>query len=97
MCALYRAGEVLAWPVKKLILGLLVVYRAAISPLLGPHCRFYPSCSEYLDEALTAHGLLRGLFLGLIRLSKCHPWNEGGYDPVPDRSRPRQSCCTDTQ
>jgi uncharacterized protein len=58
-------------------------YRLAVSPLLGPNCRFYPSCSAYALEALAAHGALRGSWLSLRRLGRCHPWHAGGYDPVP--------------
>ncbi|MFO1200720.1 MAG: membrane protein insertion efficiency factor YidD [Burkholderiaceae bacterium] len=60
------------------------VYRLAISPLLGPRCRFYPSCSEYTLEALRRHGLVAGAWLGAARLCRCHPLNDGGIDPVPD-------------
>lgn len=59
------------------------VYRLALSPLLGPRCRFYPSCSAYALEAIERHGALRGLALALRRLARCHPWHPGGYDPVP--------------
>jgi len=58
-------------------------YRYVLSPLLGTNCRFYPSCSCYAREALGTHGALKGLTLSLQRISRCHPWNEGGYDPVP--------------
>ncbi|HVP28968.1 MAG TPA: membrane protein insertion efficiency factor YidD [Myxococcota bacterium] len=58
-------------------------YRLAISPLLGPRCRFHPSCSCYLEEALRRHGALRGTYLGLRRLLRCHPFHPGGFDPVP--------------
>lgn len=64
------------------------LYQLVISPLLGPRCRFYPSCSAYAVEALTRHGALRGSWLALRRLLRCHPWNPGGVDPVPP-SRPR--------
>jgi putative membrane protein insertion efficiency factor len=60
------------------------LYQLAISPLLRPSCRFAPSCSEYAVEALTVHGAWRGTWLALRRLSRCHPFHEGGYDPVPD-------------
>jgi putative membrane protein insertion efficiency factor len=59
------------------------LYRSLISPLLGPHCRFYPSCSGYALEALERHGPLRGSWLALGRLVRCGPWTQGGYDPVP--------------
>lgn len=65
------------------LLFLIRFYRYALSPLLGPRCRFYPSCSEYAGEALQRHGLRAGLWLALRRLSRCHPWHPGGADPVP--------------
>jgi len=58
-------------------------YQLAISPLLGPRCRFYPSCSHYAIEAIETHGSLRGTWLTIKRISRCHPWHEGGFDPVP--------------
>ena len=58
-------------------------YQLAISPLLGPRCRFYPSCSHYAIEAIETHGALRGIWLTIKRISRCHPWHEGGFDPVP--------------
>lgn len=58
-------------------------YRYLISPMLGPTCRFYPSCSCYAEEALRQHGAARGTYLTVRRLMRCHPWNEGGFDPVP--------------
>jgi putative membrane protein insertion efficiency factor len=61
------------------------VYQRVLSPLLGPRCRFYPSCSEYAIEALTTHGPVKGLGLAGWRLLRCHPWNPGGLDPVPPR------------
>ena len=61
------------------------VYQRVLSPLLGPRCRFYPSCSEYAIEALTTHGPVKGLGLAVWRLLRCHPWNPGGLDPVPPR------------
>jgi len=61
----------------------IVAYRLTISPLIGPRCRFYPSCSSYALEALEHHGAVRGLWLAVCRLARCHPWHPGGYDPVP--------------
>ncbi|SHJ50351.1 hypothetical protein SAMN02745165_02521 [Malonomonas rubra DSM 5091] len=69
--------------VEKPFVLLIDFYRTCISPLLPQSCRFYPSCSNYAREALLTHGLLRGCFLTLIRLSKCHPFHQGGFDPVP--------------
>jgi putative membrane protein insertion efficiency factor len=60
-------------------------YQLGISPLLGPRCRFYPSCSEYALEALSVHGLFRGCQLAFMRILRCHPWHPGGIDPVPPR------------
>jgi hypothetical protein len=58
-------------------------YQLVLSPLLPPSCRFTPSCSAYAHEALTRHGAVRGSWLAARRLARCHPWNPGGYDPVP--------------
>jgi putative membrane protein insertion efficiency factor len=60
-------------------------YQLAISPMLGPRCRFYPSCSCYAHAAIERYGIVRGGWLGLRRLLRCHPFNAGGYDPVPDK------------
>lgn len=68
---------------KSVLLFLLAIYRYAISPLLGRNCRFMPSCSEYASEAIARHGSARGGWLALRRVLRCHPWNAGGYDPVP--------------
>jgi putative membrane protein insertion efficiency factor len=61
----------------------LRAYQVLISPLLGPNCRYAPSCSEYAREALLRHGVLRGSQLALRRVARCHPYSPGGYDPVP--------------
>jgi hypothetical protein len=68
---------------KALLLGSLRVYRYAVSPLLGRNCRFHPSCSEYAVEAVERHGAMRGGWLALKRVGRCHPFHPGGYDPVP--------------
>jgi putative membrane protein insertion efficiency factor len=60
-------------------------YQLAISPMLGPRCRFYPSCSCYAHTAIERFGVLRGIWLGTMRLLRCHPFAKGGYDPVPDK------------
>ena len=65
------------------LLGLLWVYQRLISPLTPPTCRFYPSCSQYAVVAVQRHGALRGLWLAVRRVARCHPWNPGGVDDVP--------------
>jgi len=70
---------------KTVLLFLLRFYRQAISPLLGPRCRFEPSCSAYAQEALVQHGVIKGLALAAWRLGRCHPFARGGIDPVPQR------------
>jgi len=72
---------------KYVLIGLLRAYRLLISPLYGQVCRYHPSCSAYALEAVTEHGALRGSWLSLRRLLRCHPWAAGGYDPVPARDR----------
>ena len=64
-------------------LGAIRLYRTAVSPLLGPHCRFAPSCSQYAEEAIRRHGLARGLRFAVVRIARCHPLHPGGFDPVP--------------
>lgn len=71
---------------KTIILGLIRLYQRALSPLLGPRCRFYPSCSQYAYEAIAVHGLGLGLLLAVKRLGRCHPLHPGGIDPVPPHS-----------
>jgi uncharacterized protein len=75
----------------RLLVLLLTGYRRFVSPLLGPRCRFYPSCSAYALEAVQVHGALRGSWLAARRLSRCHPFHAGGLDPVP---APRKSAQT---
>jgi putative membrane protein insertion efficiency factor len=65
-----------------LAIGIIGIYKAVISPLLPPTCRFYPSCSSYAVEAIRLHGIWKGGRLALLRLCKCHPFHPGGYDPV---------------
>ena len=71
---------------QKLILLLIRAYQYAISPLLGSHCRFYPTCSSYAQDAIKEYGVIKGSWLAMRRISKCHPWHEGGFDPVPDNT-----------
>ncbi|MCX7606968.1 MAG: membrane protein insertion efficiency factor YidD [Bacteroidia bacterium] len=69
---------------RRLLIFLLRMYQAGISPFFPPTCRYTPTCSEYGIQALRKHGLWKGLWLTLRRLSRCHPWGGSGYDPVPD-------------
>ena len=62
---------------------LIRAYQRLLSPVFGPCCRFEPSCSNYMLEAIRIHGVGYGVFLGLRRVARCHPWNPGGFDPVP--------------
>jgi uncharacterized protein len=61
---------------------LLLAYRKVLSPLLPASCRFYPTCSAYTEQAIEKHGIVKGLFYGLRRIARCHPGQDGGYDPV---------------
>ena len=63
------------------------LYRSGISPLLGPSCRYHPTCSHYAEQAIVAHGFVRGVWLGLGRILRCHPFARGGLDPVPAPAR----------
>lgn len=77
------AGTLLVLPIR--------AYQLVISPLLGPRCRFHPSCSAYAVEAISRRGPLAGLWLTVRRLGRCHPWNPGGLDPVPPRPQRRRA------
>lgn len=72
------------WPVAAAV-GLIRAYEYTVRPVLGPSCRFVPSCSEYAREAFRAHGFGRGLWLGVQRLCRCHPFHQGGLDEVPPK------------
>jgi len=67
---------------KKFVICLIKVYRKFISPLKGPSCRFYTTCSQYAIEAITKYGIIKGGFLSIKRILKCHPFHSGGYDPI---------------
>ncbi|WP_220347768.1 membrane protein insertion efficiency factor YidD [Alkalilimnicola ehrlichii] len=71
---------------RRVLILLLRIYQLVISPLLGPRCRFHPSCSNYAIEAIRRHGALAGTYLAVRRVCRCHPWHPGGVDPVPDKS-----------
>jgi putative membrane protein insertion efficiency factor len=75
--------------VKKVFANILIAivrfYQSAISPLYPATCRYTPTCSQYMIEAIRVHGVLRGTWMGLRRISKCHPWGGSGYDPVPPK------------
>ena len=84
-------SALLGW-LRRVIVAILVAplrfYRYAISPLFPARCRFFPSCSEYAIESLRVHGPLRGSWLAASRVCRCHPWNDGGVDPVVPRQTP---------
>ena len=75
--------DLYAKSMKLMLQALIRFYQYAISPRFGRRCRFFPSCSEYTAEAVAKYGALKGLRMGLKRLSRCHPWNPGGFDPLP--------------
>lgn len=70
-------------PIKAALIAVIRVYRFAISSLLGHCCRFEPSCSAYAIEAINLYGCIKGCYLALRRVLRCHPWHQGGFDPVP--------------
>jgi putative membrane protein insertion efficiency factor len=76
------AAESLTWVSVALLISVVRLYRLTLSPLLGPSCRFHPTCSAYAIEAIRQYGPLRGTRRTLHRLARCHPWSEGGFDPV---------------
>lgn len=76
---------------KRLFILPVRIYQVTISPLLGPHCRHTPSCSQYTIEAIQEWGVLKGIVLGAKRIGRCHPWGTSGYDPVPKRNSHTQN------
>ncbi|MCV6590542.1 MAG: membrane protein insertion efficiency factor YidD [Marinobacterium sp.] len=77
--------------ISRLLILLVRGYQYLISPVLGSNCRFYPTCSSYMIEAIETHGIVRGLWLGIRRIGRCHPWGDSGIDPVP----PVHNCQTE--
>lgn len=91
MTTAHRVWRVASRLPARVVIGALVLYRRLISPLYPPSCRYYPSCSSYALTAVRRHGLVRGSWLALRRLARCHPWALGGVDDVPPaRSRGTQ-------
>ncbi|HEY4042465.1 MAG TPA: membrane protein insertion efficiency factor YidD [Rhodopila sp.] len=78
-------------PVARVGIGTVRVYQWTVRPLIGSHCRFWPSCSEYAVEALQVHGAARGTMMAAKRILRCNPWHEGGVDPVPTKFGPAKS------
>jgi putative membrane protein insertion efficiency factor len=68
---------------RRLTMGLIVLYQRTLSPMLGPTCRYQPTCSAYTLEAVERYGALRGIWMGAKRIARCHPFHAGGFDPVP--------------
>ena len=79
---------------QRLMKVLIRGYQVLVSPLLGVRCRYHPTCSAYMADAVTTHGAARGIYLGLKRVLRCHPWADGGHDPVPCASTNSHSSLT---
>jgi uncharacterized protein len=75
------AGRACDRAASAVLIGLVVAYKLVISPLLGRHCRFQPTCSSYFRQSVEKYGAIRGSLRGLARIGRCHPWHPGGYDP----------------
>ena len=80
---------------RRVLLALIRAYQYVLSPWIGGSCRYWPTCSEYAREAITMHGALRGSWLAVARLARCHPYGRGGVDPVPPLMRRRCGCVAD--
>lgn len=76
--------------VSRLLIGVVIFYKKAISPWLPVACRYKPTCSEYMIEAIKKHGAWRGVILGLKRIGRCHPWGGSGFDPVPEKEEHKE-------
>ena len=77
--------EKISVALRKIPIGIIKLYQTVLSPMLGPTCRFHPSCSHYAVDAITEHGMIKGCLISIKRILKCHPFNDGGYDPVPEK------------
>jgi putative membrane protein insertion efficiency factor len=80
---LRKTGALLAGALALVLRAAILAYRCGLSPVLGPHCRYTPTCSAYAEQAIRLHGPLRGTWLAARRIARCHPWGATGYDPVP--------------
>ena len=80
-------GKKLTSLFSNIFIVIIRVYQYTISPLLGERCRFYASCSQYALDSIRSLGVVRGIYLTVKRILRCHPWHEGGYDPVPKRDK----------
>lgn len=76
---------------KRLLIGIVRIYQKTVSRITPASCRFYPCCSDYAIEAIEKHGIVTGLWLSLRRICRCHPWNPGGVDPVPEPKKKRKT------
>lgn len=79
--------EKISVALRKIPIGIIRLYQMVISPMLGPTCRFHPSCSHYAIDAIVKHGTIKGSWLSMQRILKCHPLKDGGYDPVPEKKQ----------
>ncbi|HFC92933.1 MAG TPA: membrane protein insertion efficiency factor YidD [Leucothrix mucor] len=76
---------------KKILMMIIRGYQLFLSPMLGSHCRYAPSCSHYTHQAIAQYGAIKGAWMGLKRILRCHPWAEGGYDPVPEKDATKKN------
>lgn len=82
--------EKISTALRKIPIGIIKLYQLVLSPMLGPTCRFHPSCSHYAIGAISEHGMIKGSSLSVKRILKCHPLNDGGYDPVPEKKKDQE-------